>query len=70
VKYKHDDRLNADGRLIHQAAGVLHAASLVQQNADRAPSRREREMLEALADEIRDLAYDMRQHHNRLTQAK
>lgn len=47
-----------------RACAFLEAASHISRQAERA-SRREREMLEALADEMRDLAYAERQAYDR-----
>lgn len=57
----------ADGRLIHKAAGVLVGATRLMTLAGKLPERsRHRRDLEKLADELKDEAVNLRKQHDEL----
>lgn len=58
------DKSGTGSKRLARACAFLDAASHISQQAQHAPKRK-REMLEALADEMRDLAYLERQAYDR-----
>lgn len=66
-----DAILKEHGKLIHKAAGVLSAASMATTYAERHPPRSKlRRELERLSDDLRDIAWELRQQHDRLSKPK
>lgn len=66
---KPNELAEADGRLIHRAAGVLDAAGIATRRAEQHPPHSKAyQALKKLADELRDRAWNTRQRHNELNE--